>query len=284
MDENCELVVSALQEDRLLLQERFQHYGYLYFKQAAAAAKCEALLEDFYRQLSPYIVSDKQTGLPLCQGAGFAETDAIWDEVYPKMQSLEAFHSFFHQHDMLDVMGIVAGDEVFVYPMKMARISTPGMIGHETPPHQDGHSHNAGPRMAGVWVALHDIDQRTGRLKLLPGSHKNGIRPVHQTQGVGGISCEIYPQETCWHVSDVARGDVILFHSAMVHKAEPNRSEHSARMSIDTRFCDYGAPVFSTNLEPHHGWRIEGFDWDSIYRNWQRSTLQHYWRDYPNLF
>jgi hypothetical protein len=282
--DNSELVESTLNEDRQRLHQRFQHYGYLYFKKAVAPVKCERLLADFYRQLAPYIVADDESGLPLCKGAGFAETDAIWDEVYPKMQSLESFHGFFHETDMLDIMGIVAGDAVFVYPMKMARISTPGMIGHETPPHQDGHSHNAGPRMAGVWVALHDIDSETGRLKLLAGSHKNGIRPVHQAQGVGGISCEIYPDETDWHVSDVARGDVILFHSAMVHRAEPNRSAHRARMSIDTRFCDYGAPVFSSNLEPHHGWRIQGFDWESIYSNWQHNTLQHYWRDYPNLF
>ena len=69
-----------------------------------------------------------------------------------------------------------------------------------------------------------------------------------------------------------------------MHKAEPNTSEDAVRISIDTRFCDYGAPVFISNLEPHHGWRIDGFDWDSIYRDWDNTGLQFYWKDYPNLF
>ncbi|MFT6757746.1 MAG: hypothetical protein ACJA0M_001628, partial [Chitinophagales bacterium] len=56
------------------------------------------------------------------------------------------------------------------------------------------------------------------------------------------------------------------------------------RLSIDTRFCDYGAAVFSTNLEPHHGCRIEGLDWANIYQHWQDHKLQYYWQDYPNLF
>ncbi len=69
-----------------------------------------------------------------------------------------------------------------------------------------------------------------------------------------------------------------------MHKAEPNTTATTVRMSIDTRFCDYGAPVFSTNLEPHHGWRISGLDWASIYSGWQDTRYQYYWRDYPNLF
>lgn len=284
MTENKELIVSSVKEDQKTLRDRFQEYGYLYLKKAVDSDKCSRMLEAFLNITSPYVALDKDTDLPVSNGTPFAETDPIWDEVYPKMQSLEEFHGFFHNPDILDLMRIVAGEEVFVYPIKMARISTPGKIGYETPPHQDGHSHNAGPTMAGIWVALHDVNTETGRLKMLPGSHKTGIRPVFQAQGVGGIQCEIYPEETTWHVSDVKQGDVILFHSAMVHKAEANTTERSARMSIDTRFCDQGAPVSSLNLEPHHSWRIESLSWGSIYKNWENSDLKYYWRDYPNLF
>ena len=138
--------------------------------------------------------------------------------------------------------------------------------------------------MAGIWVALHNISQPMGRVKVLPGSHKQSVRQVFSADGVGGVQCEIFPGETTWHVSDFEQGDVLIFHSATVHKAEPNTTEKLARLSIDTRFCDYGAPVFSTNLEPHHGWRIEGLNWDSIYQQWQHKHYQYYWQQYPNLF
>lgn len=284
MSDTQEFVVSNINEDQETLQARFHDLGYLLFKEYVKEDKCKALLHSFLQELSPYISYDSLADAPVYNGTPFAEMDAVWNEVYPKMQSLEQFHSFFHDGPVLELMKIVTGTDVFVYPMKMARISTPGKIGYETPPHQDAYSHHAGPTMAGIWVALHDVSRQMGRLKVLPGSHKQGVRRVFSADGVGGVQCEIFPHETTWHVSDFQRGDVLIFHSGTIHKAEPNTAQKLARISVDTRFCDHGAPVFSTNLEPHHGCRIEGLDWDRIYRGWQSKELQHYWRDYPQLF
>jgi hypothetical protein len=277
------LLVSSADESPQILRARFAQWGYLYLPQYVAPAACERLLDSMLEEAAPHIGRVGRQP-PHLQGQPFFETDPAWDEIYPKIQSLEAFHSFFHQPHIVQLMETVTGKAAFVYPMKMARISTPGKIGFETPPHQDAHSHHAGPTMAGFWVALHDVTQAMGRVKVLPQSHTRGVRPVFRTQGVGGVQCEIYEDETTWHVSDFAAGDVLIFHSCAVHKAEPNTTANTVRMSIDTRFCDFGAPVFSTNLEPHHGWRIAGLDWETIYRGWQDTQYQYYWRDYPKLF
>ncbi len=277
------LVASRADEPQQLLQQRFQKYGYLYFPRYIAPQKCEVLLEEFFQCLAPHVEYDPAEGAPVLRGEPFFETDPVWDEVYPRMQARYRFHHFFHEEDVLHLMRIVVGDEVFVYPMKMGRIATPRKLGYETPPHQDAHSHQGGDSMAGIWVALHDVREGMGRLKLLAGSHRQGVRRVFQSEGVGGVQCEIFPGEDSWHVSDVAQGDVILFHACCVHKAEPNTTDDRVRISVDTRFSDYGAPVFVTNLEPHHGWRIEELDWSHIYRDWQDTALQFYWRDYPNI-
>lgn len=278
------LVVSRRDESNTILQQRFQQYGYLYFKKAIASDKCDDLLNKILGCLSPHIEYDNTLGLPVLKGEPFFETDPVWDKVYPKIQSLYEFHNFFHEADSQQLMKILVGDKPFVYPMKMGRISTPKKLGYETPPHQDAHSHQAGPTMAGMWVALHDAEKGMGRLKLLPGSHKQGVRKVFTADGVGGVQCEIFDHETQWHVSDFEQGDVIIFHSCCIHKAEPNTCDTAVRISVDTRFCDYGAPVFITNLEPHHGWRIDELSWAHIYQHWQESDLQFYWRDYPNTF
>jgi hypothetical protein len=277
------LLISHPDEPAPVLRQRFLHNGYLYFQQAISQAPCDQLLAEFVEILEPHISFDSEAGHPVLTGEPFFETDAVWDAVYPRMQASEAFHQFFHRPEAQRLMQLVAGPEVFVYPMKMARIATPRKIGYETPPHQDAHSHQAGPTMAGMWVALHDMTADMGRLKVLPYSHRDGVRKVLQAQGVGGVQCEIYPDETCWHVSDYRRGDVIIFHGCCVHKAEPNTATSASRMSVDTRFCDYGAPVFISNIEPHHGWRIPLLDWPYIYQGWQNTALQYYWRDYPNL-
>ncbi len=278
------LIISSVDEDMETLQSRFQEWGYLYIKNYVSPKTCDALLSDFMSQLMPHVALDDATGIPVLKGNPFVETDAVWDEVYPKLQALESFHQFFHEPAILDLMKTVSGTDVFVYPMKMARISTPGKIGYETPPHQDARSHAAGPTMAGIWIALHDVTAEMGRLKILPRSHKRGVRPVTTSVGVGNVQCEIYPEETSWHVSDVSRGDVIIFHSATVHAAQANTSSRFVRMSVDTRFCDHGAPVSSINLAPHHGWRIANLNWEKIYSGWQQTTLQYYWEHYPNLF
>ncbi|MEE4144431.1 MAG: phytanoyl-CoA dioxygenase family protein [Halieaceae bacterium] len=284
MSDNQPFVVSRPDEDAALLRARFQELGYLFFKRYVAEATCAGLLDELVAQTGERVSLEPASGLPALQGRPFVESDPDWDDVYPRIQALEGFHSFFHSEHMLDLMRLVSGSEVFVYPMKMARISTPGKVGYETPPHQDAYSHHAGPTMAGIWVALHRISAEMGRVKVLPGSHKGGVRKVFTAAGVGGVQCEIYPDETTWHVADSDPGDVLVFHSATVHKAEPNLTARTVRMSVDTRFCDHGAPVFFTNLEPHHGWRIEGLDWDRVYRDWQRPDYQYYWKDYPNLF
>ncbi len=277
------LVASSAQEAETDLRERFQSLGYLYFPGYLETGDCENLLGQIVDCLAPHVQFAPGSREPVLRGEPFFETDPVWDAVYPRIQSLYDFHHFFHRAPLQALMRALVGDEVFVYPMKMGRVATPRKIGYETPPHQDAHSHQGGPTMAGIWVALHDVREGMGRLQLLPGSHKRGVRPVFEAEGVGGVQCEIYPNETEWHVSDVAQGDVILFHACCVHRAEPNTSEQSVRISVDTRFCDYGAPVFVNNLEPHHGWRIDGLDWGAIYRDWRDESLQFYWRGYPNF-
>lgn len=278
------LLRSTVDDGRELLAQRFDELGYLYLPELIPLAETQPLLDDFLRILAPTIVWSDAHKAPVLKGEPFFETDPHWDRVYPQLQALERFHRFFHQGEILRIMQLLRGDDAFVYPMKMARIAAPKKLGFETPPHQDAHSHHAGPTMAGIWVALHDADEAMGRLTLLPGSHRRGVRPVFQAQGVGGVQCEIYPEENTWHVSDVSAGDVIIFHSQTVHRAQPNTDSSRVRLSVDTRFCDFGAPVFSTNLEPHHGWRIGGLDWDAIYCNWEAGDLKYYWSDYPGLF
>jgi hypothetical protein len=276
--------VSQPGEDAGALRRRFAADGYLYFPAALEAAAVVPLREQFLAALAPHVRWDDALGTPVLDGEPFFESDPVWDAVYPRVQALESLHALFHSEAMQRLMRVTAGPRPFVYPMKMARVAAPRKLGYETPPHQDAYSHHAGPAMCGAWVALHAADAAMGRLTILPGSHTRGVRPVHPAQGVGGVQCEIYPDETLWHVADVCAGDVILFHAQTVHRAQANTDARRVRLSVDTRFCPWGEPVFSTNLAPHHGWRIPGLDWDFVYRDWQRQDLQYYWRDYPALF
>ena len=71
------------------------------------------------RCLAQHIDYDQARDMPVLKGEPFSETDSIWDEVYPRMQSLYDFHNFFHENDVQQLMQILVGERVFVYPMKM---------------------------------------------------------------------------------------------------------------------------------------------------------------------
>lgn len=276
-------ISSSLTETTESLQEKFQTWGYLYLEGALQASLCQHLLDNILVQLAPHVAWSSEKGHPILKSEPFFETDPLFDELYPKIQSLESFHGFFHHPELTKLMQLTAGEEPFVYPMKMARIATARKIGYETPPHQDAHSHQAPESMCGMWVALHNVKEDMGRLMVLPKSHTKGVRPIHHAQGVGGVQCEIYEDETVWHCNNVKQGDVIIFHACCVHKAQPNTSDVAVRISTDTRFCDYGAPLFSSNLYPHHGWRIPNMDWASLYEGWQDESLTYYWKNYPAI-
>ena len=81
-------------------------------------------MHDMLHCLQPHIVFDQQRQLPQLMGEPFFETDPIWDQVYPKIQSLASFHIFFHQADAQKLMQTVVGPDGFIfYPMKLGRIA-----------------------------------------------------------------------------------------------------------------------------------------------------------------
>ena len=119
---NKALLESQADEDLKVLRDRFQQWGYLYFRNYVGSRECDDLLTDILQQTAPYIQMDPQRQRAVLDGEPFFETDSTWDEIYPKIQSLESFHSFFHSEPVKQLMQVTAGEDVFVYPMKMARI------------------------------------------------------------------------------------------------------------------------------------------------------------------
>ena len=60
-----------------------------------------------------------------------------------------------------------------------------------------------------------------------------------------------------WVVSDYEIGDVMIFHSLVVHRALPNLTDR-LRQSIDVRYQRLSEPTLEKNLKPYTGictWR-----------------------------
>jgi hypothetical protein len=135
-------------------------------------------------------------------------------------------------------------------------------VGTEQRIHSDTIHFNSDPAgfMAGVWVALEDIDEDNGALKYYPGSHR---LPEVTMQDVGaGIGYEHYPDYEA-HIEQmieslgltaerarVARGQAFIWHGNLLHGggAHPDRSRtrHSQVTHYFFEGCRYYTPMNST--------------------------------------
>ena len=99
---------------------------------------------------------------------------------------------------------------------------------HPTPPHQDNYYFNLTPPNVGsVWMAIDPVDEENGCLRYIPGSHLKGLRPHGQTsvlgfsQGIADYGADDEELEVAVHLR---RGDAVVHHCEVIHRADPNRS------------------------------------------------------------
>lgn len=129
-------------------------------------------------------------------------------------------------------------------------------------PHSDTIHFNSIPAgyMAGVWVALEDIDEDNGPLIYYPGSHK---LKVYSMQALGlKSSRENYPKyekeiqkiieknELQPRLGTMKKGSALIWHANLLHGGAPMRDLSRTRHSQVTHFyfedCKYYTPINSS--------------------------------------
>jgi len=138
-------------------------------------------------------------------------------------------------------------------------------VGTEQRIHSDTIHFNSEPAgfMAGVWVALEDIDESNGALEYYPGSHR---LPEVTMQDVGrGVGYEHYPDYEAFIEEMIAerdlraerarvrRGEAFIWHGNLLHGggSHPDRSRtrHSQVTHYFFEGCRYYTPMNSTPEE-----------------------------------
>ena len=198
-------------------------------------------------------------------------------EVYDKVQKLESFHSLAHEPAILDVLQKVFGEEVLVHARNIARMIFPQNKLHTTPPHQDYIHIQGTAETYTAWMPLGDCPKELGSLSVLVGSHQAGMYKYKpENYGAGKSSIDVEKLSYTWAEGDYGLGDFLLFHSMMVHKALPNLTPSSMRLSVDYRYQGRSQPLVEASMQPHFG----RLSWDEIYQGWKSTQFQYYWKDH----
>lgn len=110
----------------------------------------------------------------------------------------------------------------------------PQYIGSEKPYHQDSAYWPITPmNLVSCWIALEDATSDNGCLKLIPGSHHNGLASW-SSEGINRVM-----ENSINNISDeltveVKAGSCIVFHSLLAHCSGPNRSSSTRYALINS--------------------------------------------------
>ncbi len=202
------------------------------------------------------------------------EPESAFLDAYYRVQRLEAFHAFAQHPALLRVMTTLLGEPAVPHPQKIARLIFPLNVPHTTPPHQDFVFIQGTPETYTTWIPLGDCPRKLGGLQVNAGAHRNGIYEYHASLGAGGMSIRPEALPDRWHSTDYRAGDVLIFHSLMVHQGLPNLTRDRLRLSVDYRYQAPSQPICEASLRPHMG----ELTWEGIYRGWTSTELQYYWK------
>jgi phytanoyl-CoA hydroxylase len=124
-----------------------------------------------------------------------------------------------------------------VVPKNMQYFNKPPGVGQPTPPHQDGFYFMLDPcKAVTMWFALEDVDEETGCVRYVPGSHKAGMREHGRTQTLGfsqGIVDYPAADDSDDEVAMVAKaGDLLVHHAMTIHRANGNQSAARSRRAL----------------------------------------------------
>lgn len=117
--------------------------------------------------------------------------------------------------------------------------------------------------MAGVWVALEDIDEDSGPLVYYPGSHKLPFYGMHDLDLEPGFdNYNHYEQRIQALIAEhglqpefgvVPKGTAIIWHANVLHGGAPQKDRSRSRHSQVTHYffegCRYYTPMESTEAE-----------------------------------
>lgn len=256
--------------DAEALRRRIRTDGYMFLPGLLDRAKVLDVRRQVLEALAPlgWLAAGSAPADALPAAAVRRAGDEAWWDGYVAIQRLEDWHALAHEPALVGVMRALAGGDVLVMPMKIARVTFPSSE-HPTPPHQDHYYVRGGADVVTAWVPLGDCPPELGGLEVLAGSHRRGLRTVHQSQGVGGSEADLAEGEAAgpWLGASYRAGDVLMFHSLLVHRAQPNRGG-LLRLSADYRYQAADEPLHPGVLFAHGfgSGRVPG--WHALTSGW----------------
>jgi len=222
------------------LKTSFDDDGYVFIPGFLSPEEVETLNGNVQR-----FISEKISNMPTNH---FFYEDNKDPSTLKQMQDMERYDDFFKtlavESKYEKIAQALLAEEVVCKTVEY--FNKPPKIGKATPPHQDGYYFNLDPQQAvTMWLALEKVDEETGCVRYVRGSHKLGMRAHGRTATLGfsqGIVDFATPEDIKNEVAFPANaGDLLVHHSLTIHRAGPNTTSDRTRKAMGLIFFGVSA-------------------------------------------
>ena len=269
---------SGLMHDGAALAECMHRDGYLFLRGLMprdAVASVQRQIGEIARDAG-WLRRDKPVEDAVADTNGFCvDPDPTYLKTLRRINRLEDYHALKHHPALIGLLERMLGGPILPHPRVLMRNIFPARDEYTTKAHQDFPNVQGTTEVYTAWMPLIDCPMAVGPLQVAVGSHTNGVYDFGIAGGAGGIEIKD-PLEGSWASSDFAAGDVLLFHSMVVHKGVPNHSD-KLRMSMDVRYQLVSEPFNIDNANPDG----QPLSWDEVYADWRSDELKYYWKRLP---
>lgn len=259
----------AVVDDASELRSRLAEDGYLYFRELIPAGRVAGVRASITSVLRDclWLVEGSEPDELLASECAVGEGAQGFHGTYTAIQMLQEFHEFAVQPTLLDLAAGVLGEPVFSHAMHICRISPPVDQAVSTPPHQDYRLIQGNADTLTTWIPLADSPPEVGGLRVLHGSHRDGVLPVEHTDAPGNVTATLDDDDPRWRTTSFTAGDVLLFTALTAHGAMPNVSKRF-RLSADFRYQAVSTPIANRAAvyKPHYYPKVP--DWPTLTRGW----------------
>jgi Phytanoyl-CoA dioxygenase (PhyH) len=225
------------------LNALYTEEGYLFLRNVLDLDAIARVKQDFIRVLQAQGIVKAGESEPFWTGAKLEDIDD--DALY----ALDSYQELLDLNSTRQAIEAIFGEPVFMYRNIDIRYALPADDKYLTPAHQDHFFIRQTDCFRTVWIPLMTISRDMGGLALATASHRQGLiehvehETVHSYIFRGrrqrGVPIERIPG--FWVTADYRPGDLLIFHSLMIHRALPNTSDR-IRLSLDTRYQPLSAP------------------------------------------
>ena len=231
---------------------RFQENGYLIVRQVLGDTQLAPIRRVMERAVDRQARQWHAQGLieDRCEGEPFetryaalrTQPPATFSNSWRRILVSPEIYAVWQYPQLIGLLRRLIGDELYASAIWNGRPRAPRQSIQTVDWHQDAHYMQdydpLADRLIGVWLPLVPVDEHSGCLQVIPGSHRNGLRPavrLERNNLVGLADRELAGQQpvSC----SMTPGDVLLFTELLYHRSKENRSLRT-RWSLDVRYFD----------------------------------------------